>query len=270
MAEDVNKTQVVTESDVKDGQVVTDQGVTEQVADAQNQDGALTDGTDPNKPIPYSRLKEATDATKAAEEARKVAEEQAAHAQRQIEIIEQQRLMQANPVQQPKSSMEQALADCNVTAEEMYGEVIPRVMARKDEIDRATQQQQQAAMGVQQFVINHPDISQVVGSVNPATGQIISPNAEVLALVAKKPYLASATLEAIFDAVKDARKLSDFEKAQTVNKEHLDRQGIDTETQPLGGSAAGGVASGDVQQPMMSREAQQEIRRKVEAGETVN
>ncbi len=269
MEKDVNNTQVVTEQGVKDGQVANDQGVKEQTADAQNQDGTLTDGTDPNKPIPYSRLKEATDATKEAEEARKTAEEQAAHAQRQIEILEQQRLIQANTTQQPKSSMEQALVDCGVTAEEMYGEVIPKVMARKDEIDRANMQQQQAVMGVQQFVINHPDINQVVGSVNPATGQIIAPNAEVLALVAKKPYLANATLEAIYDAVIDARKLSEFEKTQAVNKEHLNRQGIDTETQPLGGSAAGGGAGGDVQQNLMSREQCADIERKLESGETV-
>lgn len=270
MAKDLNKEQSVATQDLKDADTVNQQDLTAGAVNQQNQDDTLADGTDKDKTVKYSEMKKAIDAKNEAEEAKKIAEEQAAHAQRQIEILEQQRLIQANPAQQPKSSMEQALADCNVAAEDMYGEVIPRVMARKDEIDCANQQQQQVAMGVQQFVINHSDINQVVGSVNPSTGQIISPNAEVLALVAKKPYLAGATLEAIYDAVIDARKLSEFEKDQAVNKEHLERQNIDTETQPLGGSAAGsGVGAGDVQQTWLSREKQEEIRKKVESGEAV-
>lgn len=263
MAKDVNNTQVVAEEDVNSGQVVTDQGVTEQVAVAQNQDD-LTDGTDPNKSVPYSRLKEATDAKNEAEESKKAAEEQAAHAQRQLELIQQQQLAQANPPQAPKSSMDQALADCGVTAEEMYGEAIPRVMARKDQIDAANAQQQQGLASVRQFAVNHPDITEVVGSVN-LNGQITAPNAEVLALLQKKPYLAGASLEAIYDSVIQDRKISEFEKAAAVDEEHQTR--IDNETQPLGGSAAGGSGSGDIQQKMMSRTEVLETEAKLENGE---
>lgn len=263
MAKDVNNTQVVTEEDVT-GQVVTDQGVSEQVAVAQNQD-ELADGTDSNKPVPHSRFNEAIKAKNEAEESRKAAEDQAAHAQRQLELMQQQQLAQANPPQAPKSSMEQAMADCNVTAEEMFGEVTVRVIARKDQIDAANAQQQQGLASVRQFAVNHPDLIEVVGSVNP-NGQIVAPNAKVLALLAKKPYLAGATLEAIYDSVKQDDKLAEFEKAAAVNKEHQNR--LDNETQPLGGSAAGGSGgSGDIQQKMMSREEVLEQERKFRDGE---
>ncbi len=269
MAKDVNNTQVVTEQDVNNTQVVTEQGVKEQPANAQTQDGNLADGTDSNKPVPYSRFKEEADAKKAAEEAQIAAEELAATAQRQLELVQMQKLADANPVQ-PKTSAEQALANLGLTADGLFGEDIVRFTAEKDRIDAVNAQQQQAVQGVQQFVINHSDINDVVGSVNPANGQIVAPNAEVLALVAKKPYLRQSTTEAIYDAVLNARKLAEFEKVAAVAKEHLDRQDIDTETQPLGGSAAGAGAAGDVQhQAWLSREQQQEIRRKVEAGEAL-
>ena len=270
MAKDLNNEQSVATQDLKDVDVVNQQDLNSAGSvDQQNQDEKLADGTDSNKPVPYSRLKEATDAKNEAEESKKVAEEQAAHAQRQLELIQQQQVANANPVQAPKSSMDQALAECGITADEMYGAEIPRVMQRKDEIDRANLTQQQAVLGVQQFMINHPDINQVVGSVNPATGQIVAPSAEVMALVAKKPYLRQSTTEAIYDAVIESRELAEFKKTQAANEEHLNRQGLDNDLQPLGGSAAGGGGGGDVNQPMMSREQQQEIRRKVEAGETV-
>ncbi len=269
MAKDLNKEQSVASQDLKNADAVNQQDLQKDLVNQSQQDGTMADGSDADKKtVKYAEFQKANEAKKAAEAAQIAAEEQTLTAQRQLELLQMQKLADANPVQ-PKSSMEQALADCGVTAEEMYGEVIPRVMARKDEIDRANLAQQQAVLGVQQFIVSHPDINQVVGSVNPATGQIVAPSTEVMALVAKKPYLRQSTTEAIYDAVIESRELAEFKKTQAANEEHLNRQGLDNDLQPLGGSAAGGGGGGDVNQPMMSREQQQEIRRKVEAGETV-
>ncbi|HDZ14036.1 hypothetical protein LCGC14_0756660 [marine sediment metagenome] len=269
MAKDLNTDQLVAGQDLKDADAVNQQDLQNDLVNQAQSDGTLADGTSADKTVKYSEFQKANEAKKLAEEARIAAEEQTAQAQRSLELLQMQKLAEANPVQ-PKTSMEQALLDCGITAEDMFGAEIPRVMACKDEIDRANTAQQQAVAGVQQFVINHSDINEVVGSVNPATGQIMSPNAEVMALVAKKPYLRQATTEAIYDAVLVSRKLEEFEKIEAVNKEHLNRQNIDNVTDPLGGSAAGGGAAGDVQhQAWLSRDEQNELRRKVEAGETV-
>ncbi len=267
MAKDLNSGQSVATQDLKDADVVNQQDLKDAGSvDQQNQDDKLADGTDPNKPVPYSRLKEATDAKNEAEESKKAAEEMATHAQRQLELMQQQQIAQANPPQAPKTSMDQALADCNVAAEDMFGEAMTRVLARKDQIDAAKAQQQQAVSSIQQFIVSHPDLNEVVGSVNPTTGQLVTASAKVYALVAKKPHLAGASLPTLYDAVVQEDKIAEFEKAAAVDKEHQTR--IDNETLPMSGSAAGGSGgSGDVQQQMMSREEQIEARRKVQSGE---
>ncbi len=259
---DVNTTQVVTEPDLKDAEVVNQQGVEGQVADDQKTD-VLADGTSTDKTVPYSRLKEEVDRAKAAEE-------QAAHAQRQLELMQQKALLQANPPQQPKTSMEQALVDCDVAEDELYGENITKVMNRKEQIDLARTQQQQSAFSTQQFMVTHSDVSQVVGSVNPVTGQMM-PTQELATLLAKKPHLigACSTIQSAYQVVLDERELAKLQNTQVSNQEHLNRQGIDVKTEPLGGSAAGGGAAGDVNQTMMTREQTLEIIAKLDNGEQV-
>ena len=64
------------------------------------------------------------------------------------------------------------------------------------------------------------------------------------------------------------RKLAEFETKAAVTDEHLNRQGIDTNTQPLGGSAAGGGGAGDPSgQGLLTREQTAEIERKIANGE---
>lgn len=203
-------------------------------------------------------------AAEAERKKRQEAEEQAAYAQRQLELNQQQAVVSAN---QPKTSAEQALADLGITADDLYGENQLRFIERKDQIDKAQTQQQQAMFSVHQFITQHPDINEVVGSVNPATGLITAPSSELSALVAKKRYLTGATLEMLYESVVQERKLLEFEKSQTVLKEHQKRQGVDNDTLPLGASAAGGVAGGDVQQKLMSRDEVLETERKLTAGE---
>ena len=153
-----------------------------------------------------------------------------------------------------------------ITEDDLFGEHQIRFLARKDQIDAAKAQQQQAISSVQQFIASHPDINEVVGSVNPATGQIIAPSAKVLALVAKKSYLAGATLQMLYDSVVESDKLTEFEKVAATNTEHQTR--VDDATLPMGASAAGGSGgSGGIQQQWISREEQNEIRRKAETGE---
>lgn len=267
---DLNNAGTVDQQDLNNADLVNQQDLNNDAGsvDQQKQDEKLADGTDANKDVKYSDLKKATERATTAEEARKVAEEQAAYAQRQLELAEQQRLINANP-QQVKSEAEQALEDLGLTSEDLYGENQLKFIERKDQITNSRLQQQQGIRLVQQFVSSHPDINQIVGSVNPATGQIVSPNAEVLALVTKKPYLAGATLEMIYDAVVQERRIAEFEKSQAALKEHRARTGVDNDTLPLGGSAAGGGAAGDVQQNLMTREQTAEIERKLANGEIV-
>ena len=266
MEKDLNKAQAVTEPDLKETQPVTESGVTEQVADVQKQDEKLADGTSTEKDVPYSELKKATDAKNAAEE-------QTAYAQRQLELMQQQALVQANAPQQPMTSTEQALADLGLTADDIYvGENYVKIMNRKDQIDSVKTQQQQIAVGNQQFAAQHPDVSQVVGSVNPMTGQIMTCSPELMSLLTKKPYLAGActTVQAAYDIVLHERKLAEFEKTQASNQEHQNRQEVDNTTQPMGGSAAGGGGAGDPNnQSLMSREQVLAIEQKLADGEEI-
>ncbi len=273
---DLNSAGTVDQQDLKNADVVNQQDLNNDAGsvDQQNQDAKLADGTDADKTVKYSDLKKATDAKNEAEEARKAAEEQAAYSQRQLELMQQQQLVNANPPQRPLSSMEQALADCGVTTDDLYdGANLVKVQNRKDEIDHARLQQQQANFTNQQFIIQHPDINQVVGSVNPTTGQIMSVSPELIALLSKKPHLAGAcvTAEIAYDLVMQERELNKFTKTQASTEEHKNRQEIDNVSQPLGGSAAGGSGAGEINgQRMMTREQVLETERKLEAGEIVN
>lgn len=270
---DLNKGQLVTDPDLNNADLVGQQGLTDQSATDQNQE-LLADGTDPNKTVKYSELKKATDAKNAEATARKEAEEKAAYAQRQLELVmaQQQGQQMAQPQAAPKTSLEQAMLEYGVTSDELYGDVIIKVMARKDEIDNAIRQQQNAVFANQQFVSTHPDVAQVVGSVNPMSGQVMTMSPEFAAVIAKKPYLAGAcsTVESMYQIVMQERKLAEFEKNQVSLQEHQNRQGVDTATQPMGGSAAGGGGAGDQHnQPLMNREQVAEWDRKLDSGEQI-
>lgn len=271
---DLNKVGAVAQQDLNKADVVNQQDLDNAgVVDQQKQDDKLADGTDANKDVKYSDLKKATDRANTEAEARKAAEEQAAYAQRQLELMQQQAVVQANAPQQPLSPMEQALVDCGLTADELYvGENYVKVINRKDQILNANQQQQQIVNANQQFIAQHPDVSQVVGSVNPMTGQIMTCSPELMAILAKKQYLAGActTVQATYDIVLQERKLAEFEKAQASNQEHQNRQEVDSNTLPMGGSAAGGGGTGDPNnQSLMTREQVLAIREKMANGEEI-
>ena len=251
---DLNSAQVVTEStDLNNADVVNQQDLEAQVVQEQNQE-VLADGTDANKTVPYAKLKEASDA-------RKVAEEQAAHAQRQLELMQVQSQQAQQTYVQPKSVSDRALENCGLTADDLYGENIVKFQNEKDRIDTEQRQQQTATMAQQQFVMSHPDSNQVVGSVNPVTKQFMA-SPELLALLQKKPHLTGAcnSVEIAYELVMQERQLNDLQKTNSVTQEQQTRQNIDNKTQPLGGSAAGGTGGGTTQgQGLMTREQVLEI-----------
>ncbi len=265
---DLNKGQSVADTDLKDADVVDQQGLTDQVAEGQKQDDKLADGTNKDKTVKYEDMKKATDRAVAAEE-------KAAYAERTLELYQanvagqQQGQLdsQAKPV---GSTFEQALNDLGLTADDYFGENIVKVQNRKFQLDTAMQQQQIATTANMQFISSHSDFAQVVGSVNPATGQVISWSQEALVLVQEQPWLANASADGMYQAIMNKRKLVKFEENAAVNKEHLNRQDADNASQPLGGSAAGGGGAGDPNsQQMMTREQQQDIRDRVANGEEI-
>ena len=251
---DLNNAQAVTEpTDLNSADVVNQQDLEAQPVQEQNQE-VLADGTDANKTVPYAKLKEASDA-------RRIAEEQAAHAQRQLELYQAQAVQAQQTYVQPKSTSEQALDNCGLTADDLYGENIVKFQNEKDRLAGVQRQRDNATMAQQQFVMSHPDSNQVVGSVNPATGQFMA-SAELLALLAKKPHLTAAcnTVEIAYDLVMQERQLNELQKTQTIATEQQTRQNVDNKTQPLGGSAAGGMGGGSPQgQGLLSREQVREI-----------
>lgn len=257
---DVNIEQPVTDPDANIEQVVTGQG---EQTDPTNQQPAEEAAASQDKTVPYDRFKEVNDAKKAAEE-------QAAYAQRQLELMQ----MQANQTQQvqqtaPQSTMEQAMAEMGMTAEDLYGENIVKVNNRTRELDAAQTQQNQARFTNQQFIATHPDVNQVVGSVNPATGQIMTVSPELYQILAKKQHLTAActSVQAAYDIVMEQRELDELRKGQAVTKEHQVRTGVDVATQPMGSSAAGGGGTGSQgNQQLLSRAQSEQIRRDIADG----
>lgn len=255
---------------VTDDQVADGQGVQAQSATEQGVQGQVAAGTnqDENR-IPLSRLNEEIQKRKDAESAQTTAEQQVQLARDQMAV------MQAAPVQaqaQPKTTYEQAMADCNVTAEDLslYPEKMVDVMNKKEQLDRAINAQQANQFTNQTFINAHPDYGDVVGRVGP-TGQTI-PSAEITEILQRKPHLtaaAYASSQGAYNIVMDERKLTKFEKDKAALDEHKNRQELDNETQPLGGSAAGGGTAGDVQQKMMTREQVLEVEAKLARGEAV-
>ena len=260
---DLNKAPVVTEQDLNNADAVNQQDLNAGVVNQEKQDDKLADGTDANKTVPYAKLKEATDA-------RKVAEEQSQSLQNQMAILQANQQPQVQrPVQQVGSTYEQAMIDLGLTSEDLYGDNIVRVQNRKAELDTALQQHQATSNANNQFIASHSDFIKVVGSVNPATGQIMSLSPEAATLLQKKPYLTNASAQVAYEEVMQARKFAELESKSAVNQEQLNRQELDNISQPLGGSAAGAGTGGDTQQPMMSRQQVQDIEQKLADGENV-
>jgi hypothetical protein len=255
--QDLNKVDPVNQQDLNNTDSV-DQG---------KQDDKLSDGTDANKTVKYADLKKATERATAAEE-------QAAYAQRQLELYQQTQTATQQPVAQPQvgSTYEMAMKELGYTTDDLYdGNAQLKIQNRKYELDAILTQQQNANVATQQFVASHPDFSQVVGSVNPATGTIMAWSAEALALQQKKPWLSGAfnTAEGAYNAVMSERTLLDLEKKDAANQEFLKRQGVDLNTNPLGASSAGSGAGDPQNQSLMSRDEVAEIQRKLAAGESV-
>ena len=271
MAKDLNSEQSVATQDLKGTDVVNQSDLNQSVAGGQ--DEILADGSKKSeKTVKYEEFEKANQKAKDEEAARILAEQKLAQAvQLNQQAVSNQQV--AQKAAQPSSTYELAMQQLGLTADDLYdGNNIVKVQNRKAELDTAMQEQQSMFTANQQFIQSHSDFTQVVGSVNPMTGAIMSWSQEALALKQKKPYLAASfqSAQGDYQAVMDERKLTELETAAAANKEHLARQDIDTETGPLGGSAAGGGTGGDPNsQPMMTREQVAEIERKLANGESV-
>lgn len=265
---DLNTEQSVTAPDLKDAGSVAQQDLTDQSVTDQNQDvETLADGTKTDKTIKYSEFEKVNKKNKELEERIMLSERDRDLLQANMQG-QQQATQQTQ--QQPASTYEQAMQELDLTVDDLYGENILKVNARKDQLDAAKNQYNQTITANQTFVNSHSDFSQVVGSVNPATGAIPMPSKEAAAILQKKPYLANASYEAVYNEIIQERQFTEFQNIAAAEKEHLIRAGVEAGTLPLGGSAAGGGTGGDNQTPqMLSREAQQEILRKLANGETV-
>ncbi len=259
---DLNTDQVVTDQDLNNADAVDQQNLQDPPVQDQTQD-VLADGTPKDKTVKYEELEKAV-------QGRKAAEEQAAHAQRQLDLIsmnaQQQQVQTA-----PKSTSQQALDSLGITADDLFGENVVKYQEAVNQLNNAQTQQNNAVMQTQEFMMTHPDIASVVGSVNPMTGRIMQATPEIMALVQKKPYLRQASVQDLYLAVQDERKFSEYQKTATIQKEHQTRAGVKTETQPMGGSAAGGGGAGSQgSQNLMTREQVLDMERRLAAGEIIS
>lgn len=271
MEQDANIDQNVAGQQADSAQVAAGQDVTGQSSAG---DVAAGDTNQDKGPVPYDRFKEVNEAKNEAVKAQEAAEQATRTAQDQLAVAMANPVQQVQPqVQQPLSTFEQAMADCGATAEELPydGAMQVKVQNRKEQLEQIKQNSTQQFLENRQFINSHPDYGEAVGKTSPTTGQIV-PSAEITEILQRKPHLtaaAYASAQGAYNIVMDERKLTKFEADQATLKEHQDRQGIDNETLPLGGSAAGGGAAGDVQQKMMTREQVLEVEAKLAGGEAV-
>ena len=272
--DDLNTDQVVTDqTDLNNTDVVNQGDLTDQVVDDQNKTDVLADGTDANKQVPYAKLKAEADA-------RKAAEEQASHAQRQLELMQaqqqgaQMQQQQSTQQAQPNNTFELAMQQLGITTEDMYDpENQLKVQRLKSQLDGQLIQAQQGVIAAQQFMATKTDTMQVVGSVNPQTGQIMTMSPALSDLLIRKPHLKAAcvSVQAAYDLVKQDQLLTEYEKTKNINQQHQNRVNADIKTQPGGGSSAGGGGGAGDQagQQMMTREQVADIERRLAAGEII-
>lgn len=257
--EDLNTNQSVAGADLNNTQTVTEQDLP-----ASGQGEKLADGTDENKTVPYSEMKKAIDEKNAAMEREKLL-------QSQINMVQaNQPVQQVQTQTQPLSDYDQAKADLGLAGEEYIDEGQRSLIhARMTEIINVKSQQNNAVFSNQQFEINHPDFSSVVGLRNPLNGQI-TPSAEISKILMEKPYLtaaAYASSQGAYEIVLAERQLNKLQQQNTVNQEHLKQQGIEDKLAPVSGSAAAGGAISNKTQASISIEQQRENERKIAAGE---
>ena len=162
MAEDLNKDQSVADQDLNAD--VVDQPDLNKDADSVDPQ-VLADGTSKDKTVPYSELKKATEAKNEATAAQQAAEEKTAYAQRQLELMQQNNTAPKAPV----SLEQQALNEIGITADDLYGENIIKYQQKVNQLTQNKNQQSQALFANKQFLMSHPDVTQVVGSVDPIT-----------------------------------------------------------------------------------------------------
>lgn len=262
---DLNTDQAVTDQtkDLNNADVVNQQSLeNDQAAQDQNQDAVLADGTDANKSIPYAEFQKANEKAKEAETARLDAENR-------LLMMQNQHMQQTqHQVVAPKTVEEQVLQEMGIEAEDLFGANVVDFQQRVSQKNNQIMQQNNAALANQQFVATHPDVSQVVGTVNPMTGQPVY-SAELLAVLQKKPYLTGAcnSVEGAWNIVMQERELKKLTQTGQITAEHQNRQGVDTQIAPLGGSAAGGGGAGSQQgQGMLSREQSTQIEQDIAAG----
>ena len=253
---DLNNSQSVADADLKD-QVVAGSDLTNQVV--ADEAKTLKDGTDENKTVKWSEMKKV-------QEARDAALEKAQLLQSQMSLLISNQLPE-QPAQ-PKTTMEQAMADVGVAADDMYGESMVKVMNRKYELDTIQSQRSAAGFMNQQFEATHPDFGTVVGIRHPATKQII-PSAEIQKILTEKPHLAAAAYsssQAAYQIVMDERSLKELQQQNVVQAEHLKQHKIDTKTSVVSGAAAG---TGAVKSTpgTITREQQEEMEQKVTSGQ---
>ncbi len=264
MEKDLNSEQSVATQDLNAG-AVAQQDLNQSVTGGQ--DEILADGTKRSeKTVKYEEFEKANEKAKAAEETTRLTQQKLDQSVQQNQVLADRMVQQT--ATQPKTSMEQAIADLGLIAADLYGEDYVRVMNRKEQIDAANSQQQAQAIANQQFAQSHPDVSEVVGAGIGTRGFLASQ--ELSELLRSKPHLSASaqTPEGAYKLVMEERELKKLQSAENSNQEHQKR--VDDATLPLGGSAAGGGGAGDpAGQKIMTREQSLGIREKLARGEPV-
>ena len=178
---DLNNSQVVTDSGVVEAATTEEAGVSQEVAadvsvtpDAGVQQEAsqvttddktaLADGTDPSKPVPYDRFKQVNDEKNSA----------TARVTELEQHVQNLRLTQANPPQQTEQPQQQSLTaqvmkDKGIDPEEILTGAQQAEIT--DEVVRRVSVANQAQFQTQSFISSKPDFAKVVGAEDAATGQ---------------------------------------------------------------------------------------------------
>lgn len=261
---DLNKSQSVAEADLNKSQSVA--GTDLSASGQGDEPGKLADGTDENKTVPYSEMKKAIDAKKAAEE---LLAKQTQEHQTQMAILQANQQPVTQTQTQPLSDYDQAKADLGLANEEYVDESQrSKIHSRMTEIMNARSQQTNAALSNQQFELSHPDFGSVVGLRNPINGAI-QPTAEIQKILTEKPYLtvtAFASSQGAYEIVMNERKLNELTQQNTVQEEHLKQQGIETKLAPISGAAAAGGAV-NAQAGTVTLQQQEQMEERVASGE---
>jgi len=241
----------------------TAQDSAEQQADTSAEDAATQTGQDGADHVEEEGLKAGIVAEK---KKRQEAEALLQASKNQNVLLQQQVMQSAQQVQQSQvqeNSYAQAIRELGLQGQEYLSESERiEVYKRKDQLDTQKLQAQNMYAQNAQFVASHTDFAEVVGIQGPA-GFI--PSTELQILLTKKPHLYSASAKAIYDAVMENRKLTEYEKMKVVMTEKENRQKVEAVTSPMSPAAAGG--GGTVGEDYSSAEKVAATERRVAAGE---